>query len=291
MSVIIFPAPPQGFDPITASPKALAEFGIPRRPDPQKEPGLRSLWDRVFARKPTFVKANLVKSELPFSRPYATSKKGEFGLGGNWAGAVVQVASLKLSPAEPANTVFAEWQVPAINTKTAETGTQIVGFWVGLGGYTTGNLLQAGTASTMTGSSVSYWAWTEWFPAGYVVDSLAIQAGDTVSVLVCAPETDHGYVSMMNHRTNVAISVGVSDPFGTAPYDGSSVEWIVEAINTEMPNFGSVAFTQVTAGTQNNTINLAHAFTVNTVSGSKTLATGKLLASQNEVEVIWDAAS
>ena len=32
--------------------------------------------------------------------------------------------------------------------------------------------------------------------------------------LVRAPETDYGYVSMMNHRTNVAISVGVSDPFG-----------------------------------------------------------------------------
>ena len=61
------------------------------------------------------------------SRPRGTTKPGEFGLAGNWAGAVVQVASLKLSPAEPANTVFAEWKVPAIDTKTTEPGTQIVG--------------------------------------------------------------------------------------------------------------------------------------------------------------------
>src|SRR5580658_9169637 len=103
MSVITFPAPPQEFDPITASPKDLAQFGIPRRPDPQKEPVLRSLWDRAFARKPTFVQANLVESTLPFSRPHGSSKAGEFGLAGNWAGAVIEVASLNLKPAEPAN--------------------------------------------------------------------------------------------------------------------------------------------------------------------------------------------
>jgi hypothetical protein len=263
---------------------------MPRRPDPVKEPGLRSQWDRIFALKPTWVQATLTASKIPLSRPRGTTKPGEFGLAGNWAGAVVQVSSLKLNPPEPANTVFAEWVVPTINTKTTEPGTQIVGFWVGLGGYNTGSLLQAGTAATMNGSSVSYWAWTEWTPAGYVVDGLSIQAGDTVSVLVCAPETDHGYVSMMNHRTNQAISVGVADPSGTNPYDGSTVEWIIEAIDSEMPNFGSVTFTQITAGTQNHSINLANAFTLNTVASGKTLATGKVLTAQNEVQVIWDAA-
>ena len=95
---------------------------------------------------------------------------------------------------------------------------------------------------------------------------------------------------MMNQRTNVAISIGVTDPGGTTPYDGSTVKWIVEAIGTEMPDFGSVTFTQLSAGTQDDAINLAHAFTVNTVASGKTLATGKVLGPQNEVEVIFDAA-
>jgi hypothetical protein len=286
-SLKTFAAPPKGFDPTTATSAALTAYGIPRRPDATAEPTLRAVWDRAFAMKPTFIEAVLVEDALWHSRP--RPQRGQFGLAGNWAGAVVETASLGLNPPQPANMVFAEWKVPAIKP-TGEPGTQIVGFWVGLGGYGTNQLLQAGTAATITGNSVSYWAWTEWVPAGYKVDNLGIQAGDTVSVLVCAPESDQGYVSMMNQRTNQAISIGVTDPQGTTPYDGSSVEWIIEAIGSEMPDFGSVTFTQLSAGTQSHTINLAKAFTVNTVASGKTLATGKILAAQNEVEVIWDAA-
>jgi len=290
MQITTFPAPAKGFNPVTASDADLARYGYPRRPDPVKEPGLRKLWDQAFTAPHTFVTAQLVEDKVWHTLPHGAPKKPGFGLAGNWAGGIVEVASLKLSPPQPANTVFAEWTVPTIQPKPAEPGSQTVGFWVGLGGWGTSQVLQAGTAATITGSSVTYWAWTEWYPAGYVVANLAIQPGDVVSVLVCAPETDHGYVSMMNHRTGIAISVGVSDPSGTNPYDGSSVEWVIEAIDTQMPNFGSVTFTQITAGTQNNTINLSGAFAANTVSGGNTLATGKILAAQDEVEVIWDAA-
>jgi hypothetical protein len=288
-----FAAPPKDFNLVTASDKLLALHGIPRRPDAATEPGLRKLWDRTFSKPVNFVQAELVEQTTWRSLPHGSPNlhKAGFGLAGNWAGVVVKTASLGLNPPEPANVVFAEWVVPKINPKPNEPGTQIVGFWVGLGGWNTTQVLQAGTAATVTGNTVTYWAWTEWFPAAYKVANLAVQAGDTVSVLVCAPQADHGYVSMMNHRTNVAISVGVSDPnAGDAPYDGSSVEWVIEAINSEMPNFGTITFNQLSAGTKNHAINLAHAFTTNTVNSGKTLATGKILAPQNEVQVIWDAA-
>lgn len=291
LKITTFAAPPSDFNPVTASNDRLALYGIPRRPDATKEPVLRQLWDRVFSKPVTFVQAQLVEDTVWRSLPHGALKKRDFGLEGNWAGGIIEVASLGLNPPEPANTVFAEWVVPKINTSTPLSGSQTVGFWVGLGGWGTSQVLQAGTAATVNGSNVSYWAWTEWFPAGYKVANLPIEPGDTVSILVCAPESDHGYVSMMNHRTSLAISIGVSDPDGTAPYDGSSVEWVIEAINTEMPNFGSITFMQITAGTQNNTINLSHAFTANTVSGGHTLATGKILASQDEVEVIYDRSS
>jgi len=292
LKVTTFAQPPKDFNPITASDKLLAVHGIPRRPDATTEPGLRKIWDRAFSRPVNFVEAHLVEDKVWRTLPHGSPnlKKTGFGLAGNWAGAIVKTASLNLNPAEPANTVFAEWVVPKMNTATKETGAQTVGFWVGLGGWNSTQVLQAGTAATVNGNSVSYWAWTEWFPAGYQVANMPIQPGDTVSVLVCAPQPNHGYVSMMNHRTNVAISIGVSDPNGNAAYDGASVEWVIEAINTQMPNFGSVTFSQLSAGTKNHAIDLAHAFTANTVSGAKTLATGKILAPQNEVEVIWDAA-
>jgi hypothetical protein len=253
-------------------------------------------------RRPTFVRAELVEDKVWRSRPHADWVKeharrradraqSKFGLAGDWAGAVVQVASLDFSPPEPANVVYAEWTVPAISPRPSEPGTQIVGFWVGLGGYGTNDLLQAGTAATITGNSVSYWAWTEWVPAGYQVVNFPVAAGDSISVLVCAPQSDQGFVSMMNQNTNLAMSFGVSDPQGTTAYDGSTVEWIIEAINTEMPNFGSITFTEVTAGTQHHTINLLNAFTVTATNGADTLASAKIYETQNEVEVFWDAAT
>jgi hypothetical protein len=291
MSITTFKAPPDDFDPVTAPLKTLALYGVPRRPDPQAEPVLRALWDKVFARKPKFIVPVANPARVWKSAPYRVPKQKEFGpLAGDWAGAVVQVASLGFTPPEPATMVYAEWVVPKISTTPSEPGSNRVGFWVGIGGYSTNNLLQAGTAATLSSSGVTYWAWTEWVPANFATDSLNLTAGDTVSVLVCAPETDHGFVSMMNHRTSQAICVGVNDPSGTSPYDGSTVEWIVEAIDNEVPNFGNVIFNEITAGTQHHTINLAKAFALNATLGSTTLMTGKVLLSQNEVEVIWDAA-
>ena len=136
--------------------------------------------------------------------------------------------------------IFAEWVVPTINTSTQLSGAQTVGFWVGLGGWGTSQVLQAGTAATVSGGSVqAIGRGRNGSPPVIRWPIFAIKPGDTVSVLVCAPQSDHGYVSMMNSRTSQAISVGVSDPNGTAAYDGSSVEWVIEAIDTEMPNFGN----------------------------------------------------
>jgi hypothetical protein len=57
--IVCYDAPPAGFDPTTAPARALRKHGIPRRPDAEKEPHLRKIWDRAFASKPTFVKAEV----------------------------------------------------------------------------------------------------------------------------------------------------------------------------------------------------------------------------------------
>ena len=80
--------------------------------------------------------------------------------------------------------------------------------------------------------SVSYWAWTQWYPNGYVVDNLKISPGDAVSVLVCAPQPDHGYVGMHNLTTGQMVSVGVDPPAGVTA-NGPSAEWIIESLSAE----------------------------------------------------------
>jgi hypothetical protein len=46
----ICPPPPKGFDPFTASKVDLARHGLPLRPDPQTQPDLAALWDRLADR-------------------------------------------------------------------------------------------------------------------------------------------------------------------------------------------------------------------------------------------------
>ena len=101
MKVTTFPAPPKEFNPVTGSDKELAQYGYPRRPDPVKEPVLRKLWDQHFTGKHTLVRAELVEDTVWHTVPHGAPKKPGFGLGGDWGGAVVKVASLGLNPPEP----------------------------------------------------------------------------------------------------------------------------------------------------------------------------------------------
>ncbi len=57
--IVCYDAPPADFDPSTAEARVLRKYGIPRRPDAEKEPHLRKIWDRAFASKPTFIKAEV----------------------------------------------------------------------------------------------------------------------------------------------------------------------------------------------------------------------------------------
>ena len=117
-------------------------------------------------------------------------------------------------------------------------------------------------------------------------------------MLVCAPQVDDGFdinafAMMLNQRTQVAMAVGTSGP-KDPPVDGSTVEWIIEATNTEMPNFGTMSFTECIAGNQHHAINLTDmgAFTVAAESPSgDLLATANIDAPQDKVEVSWFAAT
>ncbi len=45
-----------------------------------------------------------------------------------------------------------------MNRRAAQT----VGFWVGIDGFGNNQVLQAGTAATVTGQTIDHWVWTEW---------------------------------------------------------------------------------------------------------------------------------
>lgn len=294
-------APPARFDPQTASPERLALYGYPRRPDPASEPVLWALWQKVFRRAPHLhmTTAELALDPVMTQRDPMKHLKSDFSPSG-WASATVSVASLGLTA--PANTVFAEWEVPTIFPVSGDPSTALtVGFWVGLDGSDPDSyeLLQAGTAATITGSSVSYWAWTEWFTSKYQtpaakVTNFAIQPGDLVSCLVCGPVlgSTNGSASFLNYRTNQALTIGIPAPGSDITSVGSRAIWAVEGISADLPDFSPTVFSGITAGTQAQAFNLSPDGVTSNIAGSggATLAQA-FIAAPTVALVLWEGSA
>jgi hypothetical protein len=73
--------------------------------------------------------------------------------------------------------------------------------------------------------------------------------GDTIFVVVCAPQPDFRFVSMLNVSRGIGVSVGFDAPRDIVAH-GRSAEWIVEVppASPHMPFFTPVTFSGCTAG-------------------------------------------
>jgi hypothetical protein len=290
--ITAYDAPPEGFDPNVADDRLLRKHGIPRRPDAAQEPHLRAMWDAAFASKPRFIKAEIAIDHVISQRKTPVLDKRiettDFSPSG-WAGAVVLVSTLNYNPPEPVNTVYGEWFIPTVTPIPNEpSGGQTVGFWVGIDGYTNGQVLQAGMAATVTGSAVAYWVWTEWWTLPAIqVTNFPIKPGDYLTVLVCAPQPDHGFCSMLNKTTNQATSIGITPPSGVTSI-GASAEWIVEGISSILPVFSTVVFQNCSAGTKDHPFNANNGvITEITGSGGADLTSAAILSGGKQVMVKW----
>ena len=123
--------------------------------------------------------------------------------------------------------MYGQWRVPTVvPPPTPAPQTLAVGFWVGLGGDQNNNsneVVQAGTQAVVQGNTVSYSAWTQWFPAenAVIVQNFPVAPGDHVEFLVTTPQLNRSFISMRNFAsgfaTSVEIDLGVTN-------DGTSAE-------------------------------------------------------------------
>lgn len=87
------------------------------------------------------------------------------------------------------NSVKGSWKVPTV---TAAPGNRYASDWVGIGGFSTGDLIQAGVGEQFANGTASYFAWTEILPANEVVISgFAIHPGDAMTVSVKKGSGNH----------------------------------------------------------------------------------------------------
>lgn len=154
----------------------------------------------------------------------------------NWSGYVANGGTY--------TSVTGTWIVPTVGATTAGADAT----WVGIGGVTGTDLIQAGTQATVTGSgAVTYSSWTEILPDYSRTTPLEVGPGDSVTVTITEQSSGLWLIVMRNNTT--------ADSYEkTLRYSSSrsSAEWIQEAPSTErgvipLDDFGTVRFTTVSA--------------------------------------------
>ena len=170
----------------------------------------------------------------------------------NWSGQVVNPSQMQGGTL--ASGVAAEWIVPSVPVGSGGCGASdvspSVADWVGLGGSTTNDLIQAGTIS-ISCTTPRYRFWTESLPneGSMVYHGPSVSPGDAVIVWVTHNAVFSGGISTYFLEN---VSTGVSQTFysyGT-PWSGSSAEFIAErplynvfgGIFLPLPNFGYTYF-------------------------------------------------
>jgi peptidase A4-like protein len=249
-----FPVPGESFDPSAASQALLRRYGLPPRPDPDRQPFLRQTWNRGFG-------APLMLQEFRFSEdlvqetayrlqlrradelPFVETR---FETSSNWSGAYITANR---------NRQFLQiWGVWAIPDNLmlppgpfqGPTGTDYVcSNWIGLDGqrlYFDSSLPQIGTVSTLQANgATTAQAWTQWWARGIANTAplplgLAVAPGDQVLSVLTALDTQTVIFVMVNLSTMTSMAVMGTAPTVTLPdgtnatpdIAGATAEWIVE---------------------------------------------------------------
>jgi hypothetical protein len=154
-----------------------------------------------------------------------------------WSGYVV-------APGTPLTDVSATWKVPpVVCAKT--TAPQAAVFWVGLDGWYSRTVEQAGVEAYCSGTTAVYTAWWEMFPTNHITQVFSVRPGDSIAASVhylngvftiTVKDTTSGATSTVNARCASG-----------ATCKRSSAEWIAEsptygAASASLPPWSSLKF-------------------------------------------------
>ena len=158
--------------------------------------------------------APVTASTLGGSTPAAARNPGGLGwYSSNWAGYAVAGG--------PYSSVGAQWTVPAVSVSYRRSYSAQ---WVGIDGFTSRALIQAGTEADYFNGATHYSAWWEILPApAATIRTLSVRPGDRMSVTI---------TRVSSGRWRIVVKDARSGSYATTrAYSGSasSAEWIEEA--------------------------------------------------------------
>lgn len=250
-----YPAPPRGFDPLSATNVQLAEYGLPERPDAPKESARFRFWEEMLKPPTDFVVpdfASVERRQLAFARHGSDPKRrasilargsaGHLGDSRNWSGACI-------IPARPNRFFYVAgaWCVPeptiprvAPNDADPVDPEYRCSTWIGIGGHRPYNTLpQIGTSqhiSLVNGTlTTDLGAWWQWWvrdrPEHHVPYPIPItvEVGDRIlaELTVEAPAPGDVHFRIKNQRTGEFATFKVIAPANIVAL-GATAEWIHE---------------------------------------------------------------
>lgn len=296
-------APPDDFDPNTASADELIKNGILwRRPTASDPRALQEAWQKFFSRKwlakdrevpvfpPAIRRRHILKT--PPRKITDTTYAGPI-----WSGA----ATLSNGPYTGA---VGMWKVPTVlrppwppSSSGSASDPYDSSSWVGLDGYLiSSDVLQAGVEQYVDGGGhAHYTAWYEWYVAidadnntgpGYVnetsIPTVPVAPGDEIFVSAQYIGKTFGYIWLANQTTGKHFTIVLAPP-PHADFNGDTVEWIMEDPDggedaSSLPKFTPVIFTNAIACTAaGGTNNPANCDTLNiATSGERALTSTSL---------------
>ena len=159
----------------------------------------------------------------------------------NWSGYAVTAAPGAVTG------VKGSWVVPAVQPGSCSSGTTnaYASFWVGMDGFTSNTVEQAGTDSDCQNGAPTYYAWFEFYPhPAFLINSLAIRPGDLMEAEVhYSPATRRFTVALNDLTTGQSFST--STRVNSA--QRSSAEWVAEAPSSSggilpLADFGTAVY-------------------------------------------------
>ena len=282
--------PPKHFDPLTANDEQLNAYGFPPRPNQATNPNAYANWSHAVGAHPKRLVPKLQQTiiyhgpRIAAARPAAVNGSTS----NNWSGYAADTGAKTWSNAS-FSTVAADFVVPAANARTCDSNWEYSSSWVGIDGYASSDVLQAGVEADVvcSGSYVqTYYApWYEWYPnASTRITNLTATPGQSFYVHVWATSQTAGHAYLQNLTTDESVSLNFTAPSGTELL-GESAEWILEAptINSSLatlPLYGLDYFsagTSTTLGKNVFTPGSVGATSIALVQGGTTYSTAGLL--------------
>jgi hypothetical protein len=229
-----FVPPPKTFNPIAASAEALQQHGFPPCPDQLKAPAAYKAWAKAVSAPQTRLQSPQLEQTTVSNGPARVVGNGT-SVGNiiatqssNWS---AYVAYNHVVKPWARGAAYAYWIVPVARQAfgTANGTWDYSSQWVGLDGFGSPDVLQAGTeADAIDGTSSFYAAWVEWYPLNEDrISNFAVSPGDEMFVQVWNTSPTVGNAYLLNVSTQQAVSLTFDAASGTSLV-GNSVEWVVE---------------------------------------------------------------